>query len=117
NNNYYDQQRQMSDEIARLSDEVTRLREELQYRPSVPPAPVEARPPAPPEPAKPTVLVFRDKRTQEVNNYAIVGQTLWVLTEQRARKIALAELDLPATAKLNDERGVDFRVPDQKTAN
>jgi len=32
-----------------------------------------------------------------VENYAIAGQTLWVFTEQRARKIPLADLDIPAT--------------------
>jgi hypothetical protein len=57
------------------------------------------------------VLVFRDQHKLEVQNYAIVGQTLWNFTGRRTQKIALAELDLPATAKVNDERGVDFRVP------
>jgi len=46
-----------------------------------------------------------------VKNYAIVGQTLWVLSGQRARKIPLTELDIPATKKVNDDRGVDFQLP------
>jgi hypothetical protein len=58
-----------------------------------------------------TVLVFRDERKQEVQNYAVVGQTLWVFEPQRTEKIPLSQLDIPATAKANDERGVDFRVP------
>ncbi|MGA8616943.1 MAG: hypothetical protein WB660_00270 [Candidatus Sulfotelmatobacter sp.] len=58
-----------------------------------------------------TVLVFRDQRKEEVQNYAIVGQTLWVFAPQRTQKIPLAELDLDATQKVNDERGVDFRLP------
>lgn len=62
-------------------------------------------------PAPPTVLVFRDKHEQEVQNYAIVGRTLWNFALQRTQKIPLADLDLAATAKENDERGVDFRVP------
>jgi hypothetical protein len=57
------------------------------------------------------VLVFRDKRKQEVQNYAVVGQTLWIFEPQGTEKIPLAQLDIPATAKANDERGVDFRVP------
>ncbi len=68
----------------------------------------EARADAP-EPA--TVLVFRDRRKQEVQNYAIVGQTLWNFSGQRTQKIPIADLDLAATAKANDERGVDFKVP------
>jgi hypothetical protein len=58
-----------------------------------------------------TVLVFRDQHKQEVQNYAIVGQTLWVFAPERTQKIPLTELDLPATSKANDDRGVDFHVP------
>lgn len=58
-----------------------------------------------------TVLVFRDQHKQEVQNYAIVGQTLWTFGPQRTEKIPLSDLDLPATTKANDDRGVDFRVP------
>ena len=58
-----------------------------------------------------TVLVFRDQHKQEVQNYAIVGQTLWAFGSSRTQKIPLTDLDLPATVKANDDRGVDFRVP------
>jgi len=33
------------------------------------------------------------------------------LGQGRAKKILLADLDLPATIKLNDEMGNDFRLP------
>jgi hypothetical protein len=59
----------------------------------------------------PTVLVFRDQHQQEVRNYAIVGQTLWNFASQRTQKIPLSDLDLVATTKANDERGLTFRVP------
>jgi hypothetical protein len=59
-----------------------------------------------------TVLVFRDHHQQEIRNYAIAGGTLWVLNDHQAgKKIPLAQLDLAATAKMNDDRGVDFQVP------
>ena len=58
-----------------------------------------------------TVLVFRDGRRLEISNYAIVGSTLYDLSDGRVRKVALAELDLPATSKQNDDRGVDFQLP------
>ncbi|MGP0097532.1 MAG: hypothetical protein ACLPHI_10890 [Terriglobales bacterium] len=58
-----------------------------------------------------TALVFRDQHIEEVRNYAIAGGTLWVLNERAAKKIPLAQLDLPATIKMNDDRGVDFQVP------
>ena len=59
----------------------------------------------------PTVLVFRDQHKEEVQNYAIVGQTLWNFAPQHTQKIPLSELDIPATQKANDDRGTDFRVP------
>jgi hypothetical protein len=59
-----------------------------------------------------TALVFRDQHVEEVRNYAIAGGTLWVLNDHQAgKKIPLAQLDLAATAKMNDDRGVDFQVP------
>jgi hypothetical protein len=111
---YYDELRQMAQEINRLSNEVEQLREEQEYRQSTPPAqpPVQTpQPQAKSEPREPTVLVFRDKHTQEVKNYAIVGQTLWIFNEYRATKVPLSSLDVDATTKLNDERGVEFSLP------
>jgi hypothetical protein len=65
---------------------------------------------AAPSPA--TVLVFRDQHQQEIRNYAIADSTLWVLSDHVvAKKVPLAELDLDATTKANDERGVEFQVP------
>jgi hypothetical protein len=64
-----------------------------------------------------TVLVFKDGHELEVANYAIVGSTLYDLSDNRARKVALAELDLSATVKHNDDRGVDFRLPSATRAN
>ena len=58
-----------------------------------------------------TVLVYRDGHTETIGNYAIVGKTLWVFNETHARKIPLAELNLPATERNNQERGNDFVVP------
>jgi len=62
-------------------------------------------------PGPATVLVFRDQHKQEIQNYAIVGRTLWHFAPQRTEKISLSQLDIPATTRANDERGVDFKVP------
>lgn len=77
------------------------------------PAPATQGPAAdPPSPIiPPTVLVFRDRHQQEIQNYAIVGQTLWNFGPQRTQKIPLSDLDLAATEKANDDRGVTFRLP------
>ncbi len=63
------------------------------------------------EAAPATVLVFRDEHKQEIHNYAIVGQTLINFSPQHTQKIPLSDLDLPATTKANDERGVSFHLP------
>lgn len=99
--------RQQQD-IDRLEDEVARLREERESR-EAPSSKPQAQGKS--EPSTPTVLVFRDKHTQEVQNYAVVGGTLWIFNEQRATKLPLSWLDIDATAKANEERGVDFRIP------
>jgi hypothetical protein len=56
----------------------------------------------------PVLLVYRDGRRTEVHNYAVVGQTLWIFSEDRAQKVPLTQLDLPATRKANEGRGIDF---------
>ncbi len=67
------------------------------------------------KPNEPSVLVFRDGHQQEVSNYAIMGQNVYVF-DKGSRKIALADLDVPATIKANDERGLEFNIPQQKPA-
>jgi hypothetical protein len=76
-----------------------------------------SEPPAPETPQVPTVLVFKDGHQSEVENYAIFGQTLFDLTPGHRRKIALADLDLVATEKQNDDRGVTFQLPPGTQAN
>jgi hypothetical protein len=95
------------DEIDRLSQEVDRLRERESREAET--APSQTQPMA--QIHAETVLVFRDKHTEEIQNYAIVGNTLWVFTELRARKIAIANLDVPATTRANEDRGTDFQLP------
>jgi hypothetical protein len=73
---------------------------------------------ADPEPAQaPTLIVFKDGRKLELGNYAIVGVTLFDLTPGHSRRVALADLDLEATRKQNDERGVTFQLPPHSQAN
>jgi hypothetical protein len=107
---YSYQQKRNMEELDRLEDRVQRL-ENQRAAANVP------RPPqyeAQARPASPIVLVFRDKHSQETENYAIVGQTIWLFNEQRATRIPMSEIDIPATQKANEERGVQFEIPNTR---
>jgi hypothetical protein len=58
-----------------------------------------------------TVLVFRDGRQLQVENYAIVGNQVYNFSGSGPRRIALSDLDIAATRRVNDDRGVLFRLP------
>lgn len=73
--------------------------------------------PAPELPQIPTLLIFKDGRKVELENYAIVGDTLFDLTPGHTRKVAVADLDLDLTRKQNDDRGVSFQLPPPSQAN
>ena len=101
------------------------LREERSRRDAEDPAPPAKKPatnsaappsaPAPPPPDVPdgptTILVYRDGTRVEVQNYAIMGDALFQLDAQHAKKRPLTDLDMPATIKVNDDRGVAFLAP------
>ena len=62
------------------------------------------------------VLVLRDGHQEEASNYAIYGGAIYINSNYWTsgawtRKIQLADLDLPGTLKLNQERGVKFILP------
>jgi hypothetical protein len=87
------------------------------YTRNAPPPEAQVQPEPPPrplpddKPGDPTVLVYRSGHHEEVNSYAIMGEDLYIFDQGR-RKVALADLDIPATVKANDDRGVEFRLPD-----
>lgn len=64
-----------------------------------------------------TVLIFKDGHQQEISNYAIVGSTLYDLSDGRSKRLQLEDLDLSATVKENDQRGVEFQLPAQAQLN
>ncbi|HWY68946.1 MAG TPA: hypothetical protein VNX88_09790 [Terriglobales bacterium] len=100
---------QLDSEMQQLRSENDSLRSTLeeQRRPPAPPSSVASQPTN--EPA--TVIVYRDGRRSEVQSYAIVGSTLWLLSNTRATKVLLADVDLDQTVKANEDRGLNFLVP------
>jgi len=77
---------------------------------------------APPVAAQPVaklpsaVIVFRDGHMEEVEKYVIRGNVLYTsadywTTGSWTRKIPVTDLDVPATLKLNQQRGAKFDLP------
>ncbi len=70
----------------------------------------------PPRELPPAVLVFHDGRREEVSECTIMSGTIYSkadywTTGSWTRKIQIADLDVPATLRLNQERGVKFVLP------
>jgi len=98
-------------QVGRLSGEIEQLRQQQNLSSSPPPPPQTQA--ATDRSRIPTVLVFRDGHRIEIQNYAIVGQTLWVVDEKAANKISIADVDLDATQNENRGRGVRFPLPEK----
>ncbi len=99
---------ELSAQVGNLAAEVEMMREDQAARDmqaGQPSAVTES-------PSPTTVLVYRDGHQMEVHDYAIQGQTLWVFSNQAAQRVSLAALDLPATERVNAQRGVEFSAPD-----
>jgi hypothetical protein len=61
-------------------------------------------------------LVFRDGHQEEIEKYTIIGPVIHIRadywsTGSWTRKVAITDLDLPATLKVNRERGGKFSLP------
>lgn len=98
----YENEQSLEEQSARENEEQDR------YERSQPREPLHAELTAP---SPPTTLIFRDEHKQEIQNYAIIGHTLWSFSTTRTEKIPLSDLDIPATQKVNEDKGVNFRVP------
>lgn len=64
----------------------------------------------------PAVLVYRDGHNEEVSSYSIIGRAIYTKSDYWSsgswtRTIQIADLDIPATLKQNQQRGVKFDLP------
>jgi hypothetical protein len=64
----------------------------------------------------PAVLIFRDGHREQVPEYAIVGGTLYASadywqTGQWTKNIQLSALNIPATVRANQDKGIKFTLP------
>jgi len=63
-----------------------------------------------------TLLIFRDGRSEVTNGYAIIGDALYEQSNYWTsgtwtKKIPIADLDVPATMRANQQRGLTFKLP------
>ena len=76
-----------------------------------PPMPAQAPASATQLPQEAVTLIFKDGRPPEqIRNYILTGSTLYV-GGRRPSQISVDELDLPETARVNRDAGVDFQMP------
>ncbi len=71
---------------------------------------------APAKEIPPAVLIYRDGHSEEVSSYSIIDRMMYTKSDYYSsgswtRTIQLADLDLPATLKQNQQRGVKFDLP------
>jgi hypothetical protein len=64
----------------------------------------------------PAVLIYRDGHREEVSSYSIIGRVMYTKSDYWTsgawtRTIQIADLDVPATLKQNQQRGVKFELP------
>jgi hypothetical protein len=62
------------------------------------------------------ILVFRDGHTEQIRKYVIVASILYTSSDYWStgswtRKVPIAELNVPETLKLNQQRGAKFSLP------
>ena len=76
-----------------------------------PTMPVYAQPTSSAENNEAVMLIFKDGRPPvQIHNYLLTRYTLYV-GDRHSSQIPVDQLDIPATAKVNRDAGVDFRLP------
>lgn len=107
---------QLAVEVQRLSDEISDLRGEqaMQRMQAARQQQVPGTSMSVVNPAVSTTFVFHDGRRVTAQNYAITGQTLWILNEHTSKKFSLSDVDRAATEQVNSANGVDLHLPEPK---
>ena len=98
----------LSRQVQQLSDQLRQLEAQLTLS-QAPPAAQEVEAPTSAEPASSVTLVFRDGKVIHAQGYVVARQTLWILGPSgSSERVALSQLDLPATQNENLRNGVRF---------
>jgi hypothetical protein len=95
-------------QVQQLTNEVQQLRAELAARGGQAPQ-TSASGQKPPS----ITLILKDGRHIDAPGYALLGTTLWVFDSDTASKIPISDINIDATQKENQKRGVDIVFPNR----
>lgn len=101
----------LANEVDRLTQQVQELTEQRQAQATQPPAlqPQGPSPQAEPVPAEPsTILVLRDGKKVETDNYAVMGTMFWNFSAHPVQRIPISQIDISASRQANQLRGIEF---------
>lgn len=98
-------QNALGEQVQRLTAELDQLRYGSQMLPQSATAghPSDAAPPA-----LPITVILRNGQKLQVENYAVMGQTLWDFSKQPVRKIPLSSIDVAASTQATAASGAEF---------
>ena len=106
--NRYQTTDDLRNQVQQLTNEVQQLQAELAARGG------QAPPTAAPGQKPPSItLILKDGRRIDAPGYALVGTTLWVFDSDTASKIPIFDVNVDATQKENQKRGVNIVFPNQ----
>jgi len=101
----------LANEIDKLTEQVQQLTAERQAQAAQAPAfqpegPTQQAETLPPEPS--TILVLRDGKKVETDNYAVMGAIFWNFSAHPVQRIPIAQIDVSASRQANQLRGIEF---------
>jgi len=97
-------------QVQQLSETVQLLQAQITAAETQQPQPPAVGASAPAErPAKPLILILKNGKHIAAQGYAIVGQSLWILTPGHSERVALSDVDVTATQRANGMRGLSIR--------
>ena len=93
----------LSHQVQILSDQIEQLRN-AQQRGAVP----GNEDPQQATPQTAITVVLRNGQQIQVQNYAVMNQTMWDFTRQPARKIPVSSIDIAASTSATEAKGAEF---------
>jgi hypothetical protein len=95
----------LGEQLQRLSAQVEELKSEQRQ---AGPAPAASQAPKDAPPVAPITVVLRDGQRLQVASYAVMNQVFWDFSQQPARRIPVANIDVAASAKATEAAGGEF---------